>query len=57
MTYSETENMTVEQLCAAIECHMAEAEMHMMTAQGLLDVVSRRELQIEPGAKLGGWVQ
>ena len=48
--------MTIEELCIAVERHMAEAEMHMETAYALLEVASSRDLNIEPDAETGGWV-
>jgi len=49
--------MTLAELSIAIERHMAEAEMHITTAQALLDVASGRNLSIGSEAKPGGWVQ
>jgi hypothetical protein len=57
VTGIEVGDMTVAELRITIERHMAEAEMHMMTAHVLLEVVSRRELNIERGAEPDGWVQ
>jgi hypothetical protein len=43
MTHIEIGDMTVEELYIAVERHMAEAEMHMGTAEALLEMVSIRD--------------
>jgi hypothetical protein len=57
MTHIETGDMTVAELRVAIERHMLEAELHMGTAEALLEVASSRVLNIEPDAEKGGWLQ
>jgi hypothetical protein len=42
MTYIETGDLTNEQLVIAIERHVAEAQMHLITAQTLFEVASER---------------
>jgi len=48
MNQIEVGDMTIAEVCIAIEKHVAEAVMHMMTAQGLLDVTTERGLDIWP---------
>jgi hypothetical protein len=40
-----------DELLVAIEGHMAEVEMHMLTAQALFDEASERRIAVEPRRK------
>jgi hypothetical protein len=57
MTHIEIGEMTVEELCIAIDRHLAEAEMHMGTAEALLDVAFSWDTEIEREGRQYGLVQ
>ncbi len=45
MTHIETGELTTDQLLNAIECHLAEAHMHLMTAKTLLELATEQSVE------------
>ncbi|HEX4273979.1 MAG TPA: hypothetical protein VHZ74_01425 [Bryobacteraceae bacterium] len=57
MTHIEAGWMSVEELRIAIKRHMFEADLHMRTAEALLEIACSRDLNIEPDTEKGGLLQ